>query len=299
MGVPAPAGVSASGRSPYWPREDRQANGIVQGTLAAVRASRPFAFWGKFNLWLWASYTTSLTLTDGSLTGVVGAAGALGAGASISSTLLPKGTTMSALGGTNATLVLPIYTYWAKTIPGVAKITGLLSTQWLLGATVTGNGIPAATTVLSIDTPAVAPSQFHPKGVPGVVTLSAAVTAGAQDNGDQPFEFALAANSIVAGVDAAAVFTGAAIVFNATVQLERSFDGGSTWIPANIALSGTLASWTGTTITPISAQFSEPERQILYRLNALAYTGITGTTLNYRMSTTGQAATTLAVPVGV
>lgn len=299
MGVPAALGVSASGRSPYWPEEDRQANGVIQGTLAAVRASKPFPFWGPMNLWLWASFATSLTTTDGSLTGVVGATGALAAGVSINSALVPKGTTMSALGGSNATLVLPIYTYWAKTKAGIAKITDLESTQWLLGATVSGRGIPAGTTVLSIDTPAVLPSTFKPNGVKGTVTISNAITDSPNENIKSPFEFAIAATAIVAGVDAAAVFTGAPILWNATVQLERSFDGGGTFLPCNIGGSGALAQWAGdgsTTGGPVSLSFGEPERQILYRLNALAYTGIANTTLNYRISETGQAATTVAVP---
>ncbi len=293
MGVPAPAGVSASGRSPYWPHD--KANGVIQGTIGAVAATKPFAFYGPMNLWLWASFETDLTLTDGSLTGVVGATGALAAGVSINSTLLPAGTTMSGLAGSDATLVLPIYTYWAKTKVGFAKITDLLSTQWLLGAAVSGHGIPDGTTVLSIDVEAVAPSQFHPNGVKGEVTISNAVVDVNQDNGRQPFEFAIDDGAIVAGVDAAAVFTGAAIVFNSTVQLERSFDGGATWLPCNIGGSGALARWGSATQTPISITFGEPELQVLYRLNAVAYTGIAGTTLNYRISETGQRATTLAI----
>jgi len=297
MGVPAPLGVSASGRSPYWPED--KANAIIQGTLAAVRTSKPFAFYGPLNLWLWASYVTSLTLTDGSLTGAVGSAGALAAGVSISSPLLPAGTTMSALGGTNATLVLPIYTYWAKTKTGIAKITDLTSTQWLAGAAVSGRGIPAGTTVLSIDVPAIAPTTNLPNGQKGTVTISNAVTDAPVENITSPFEFAIDNDAIVAGVDAAAIFTGAPILFNATVQLERSFDGGAVWLPCNIGGSGALAQWVGdgsATGTPVSLSFGEPERQIAYRLNCLAYTAISGTSLNYRLSETGQAATTLAVP---
>lgn len=302
MGVPATLGVSASGRSPYWPEEDRQANGVIQGTLAAVRASKPFAFMGPMNLWLWAAFTTSLTTTNGSLSADVGAAGALAAGTSISSTLLPKGTTMSTIGGgggVTTTLVLPIYTYWAKSKTGIAKITDLESTQWLLGAAVSGRGIPAGTTVLSIDTPAVLPTTFQPNGVKGTVTISNAITDSPNENIKSPFEFAIDAAAIVAGTDSAAVFTGAAILWHATVQLERCFDGGATWLPCNIGGSGALAQWIGdgsTTGQPVSLSFGEPERQILYRLNALAYTGITTTSLNYRISETGQAATTLAVP---
>lgn len=285
MGVPAPAGVSASGNSPY---AGDQANGVVQGTLAAVRAGKPFAFWGPMNLWLWASYTTSLTLTAGSLTVALGAAGAVVAGTSVNSPLVPRGTTLSS----TTVMVLPIYTYYGKTHSGIAKITDLLSTDWLLGATVAGLGLAAGITVTAIDTVAV-PGQ----GIKGVVSLSSAPTVEPQNDTPTPFEFSIANTAIAAGVDATAIFTGAGIIFNATVQLERTFDGGATWLPCNIGGSGTLAQWTfAGGGTPVSISFGEPERQVLYRLNALAYTAISGTTLNYRISATGQAAISLSVP---
>jgi len=94
---------------------------------------------------------------------------------------------------------------------------------------------------------------------------------------------------ILAGTDNAAVFTGAAIVFNATVQLERSFDGGATYVPCNLGSGGILAQWT---TGPVSLTFGEPEKNVLYRLNCLAYD--TGT-INYRISQTGGAAESLAV----
>lgn len=204
---------------------------------------------------------------------------------------------MASIAGTDVTLVLPIYTYWAKTVAGSDQITDLPSTEWLLGATVSGLGIPAGSTVLSIDVEAVAPSQFHRTGVKGTVTISNAVTEAPQDNGRSPFEFAIDDGVVPAGADADATFTGASIFFNATVQLERSFDGGATWLPCNIGSSGALAQWGGSaSTTPVSISFGEPESYVLYRLNALAYTGITDTTLNYRVSETGQAARTLAIP---
>lgn len=291
MGVAAPLGVSASGRSPYWPDDD--ANGVVQGTLAAVRAGKPFAFMGPMNLWIWASLNVTLTVNAASLTAQVSSAGALAAGTSVNSSLLPRGTTMSGITGTDITLVLPIYSYWGKTKVGIAKITDLPSTEWLLGAAVTGPGIPASTTVSSIDTVAVAPNPNY-EGIKGVVTISNAVTSAPVQDIRSPFEFGIAVGVVAAGVDTAATFTGAAIVFNATVQLERTFDGGYSWLPANIGGAGMLARWSAG--TPVSISFGEPEKQVLYRLNAVAYTGITATTLNYRISETGQAATTLSVP---
>ncbi len=300
MGVPAPLGVSASGRSPYWPHDE--ANGVIQGTFAAVLASVPFQFMGPLNLWLYASFTSSLAITSGSLSATIGAAGAVAAGTAISSTLLPKGTTMSAIGGgggVTLTLVLPIYTYWAKTKVGFAKITDIPDTEWLLGAAVTGPGIPANTTVSAIDVPSVQPSVYDPKGVRGTVTISNNVTAATDDNSRAPFTFAIDDGVLTSGTDSAAVFTGGSILFHATVQLERSFDGGSIWLPCNIGSGGTLAKWIGdgsATGVPISISFGEPENMVLYRLNCLAYTGITSTDLNFRISETGQAAKTLSVP---
>lgn len=275
------------------------ANGVVQGTLAAVAASPPFAFLGPLNLWLWASYNTPLTLSDGSLTGSVGAAGALAAGTSINSSLLPRGTTMSAIAGTDITLVLPTYTYWGKSKVGIAEITDLVSTEWLLGAAVTGPGIPAGTTVSAVDVEAIPPNPAtgYP-GRRGTVTISNAVTEAPTRNEQSPFMFAIDDGVIAAGVDADAVFTGAAIVYNGTPQLERSFDGGATWLPCNIGSTAVLARWaSGTTGgVPVSISFGEPEQYVMYRVNMVAYTGIGDTTFNYRMSETGQAARTLSVP---
>lgn len=63
--------------------------------------------------------------------------------------------------------------------------------------------------------------------------------------------------------------------FVATVQLERSFDAGSTWLPVT-------ALGTGITFTaPATEVFSEPEAGVRYRLNCTAYTS---GTVNYRIS---------------
>lgn len=286
MGVPAPNGVSASGESPY-PLD--LANGVVQGVLGAVGPGKPFSFYGSMNMWLWAQYTTSLTLSAGSLTVALGATGSIVAGASVKSSLVPPGTIISAAN----TIALPILTYRGKTHSGIAKITDLNETRWLLGATVAGLGFGTGVTVTAIDVAAT------PGGPRGTVSVSAAPTTEPQNDSPTPFEFTPVAGIIVAGVDATAVFTGAGTIFTGTVQLERSFDGGNLWLPCNLGGDGTLAHWigsSGTTGTPVSVSFTEPERGILYRLNQLANTPITGTTVNYRISATGQAATSLNVP---
>jgi len=98
-------------------------------------------------------------------------------------------------------------------------------------------------------------------------------------------------SQILAGADANAIFTGGLITFSATVQLERSFDGGATFTVCNIGSSGALAQWTA---GPINLSFGEPERQVLYRLNCIAYSS---GTINYRISQSGQATSTLSLPL--
>lgn len=81
--------------------------------------------------------------------------------------------------------------------------------------------------------------------------------------------------------------------WNATIRLERSFDGGTTWIVCGVGGGGGQAIYT--TGTDISIVVSEPEKGVLYRLNCTAYTS---GTLNYRFSTSGLAAMSQGVPPG-
>ena len=64
--------------------------------------------------------------------------------------------------------------------------------------------------------------------------------------------------------------------FVATVQLERSFDNGVTWLPVT-ANGSQLELFTG----PASENWSESEAGVLYRLNCTSYTS---GTVNYRIS---------------
>jgi len=143
--------------------------------------------------------------------------------------------------------------------------------------------------VTSILQAAVAPTGNSP-GVPGIVGISALPTSASPVAG-QEFVFAVGAAAITAasGADAAATFTGNGIAFVGTVQLERSFDGGSTFIVCNGNIGGyfTPAQWTS---GPVSISFGEPEKLMLYRLNCITFTS---GPMNYRMSATGQAAESL------
>jgi len=75
-----------------------------------------------------------------------------------------------------------------------------------------------------------------------------------------------------------------------TVRLERSFDGGTTWIVCGIGGAGQQAIWN--TGTDISAVIGEPEKGVLYRLNCTAWTS---GTINWRFSTNGAAAMSLSL----
>lgn len=70
--------------------------------------------------------------------------------------------------------------------------------------------------------------------------------------------------------------------FVATVQLQRSFDGGSTWIPCCQDATGALANYSA----PMSMIASEPEHQVFYRVACTAYTS---GAVNYRLSQSSDA----------
>lgn len=292
MGIPAAQGVGASGL----PVAGDQANAVLSGIITGLGPTAPFAFRGPMNLALWASINTTLTTTAGSLTATVASATGLAAGDAINSVNVPTGTTIATLSGTNVTFGIP-----PITLPGVvgvsaAQISGLPSTTGLLGATVSGPGIPSGTTVTLIKVSAVAPTGgagggAGSPGTLGTVQISNLPTSAPSVLSPQEFfTFARNGNAItVTGADAKAIFTGGAIDFSATVQLERSFDGGATFTVCNVGTSGTLAQWIST--GPINITFGEPEKNVLYRFNCTAYTSA----VNYRISQTGGAAESLAI----
>jgi hypothetical protein len=307
MGIPAPIGVSAAGQ----PNLGDQANAVLSGSLSAVGPSAPFAFRGPMNLSIWADVATSLATTAGSLTATVGSATGLAIGNAVNSVNVPPGTTIGGLSSTTATLAPPPVTLscYIRTDGQVQTPAGF-NTSALLGATVTvpstaaQTTIPANTVVSSIIQASVAPTQNSP-GTPGIVQLSADPSVvppntqpamapiSAQIPGPVLLQFAVNGNAIlVSGTDANATFTGAAIGWHGTLNLERSFDGGATFIVCNIGTAGALAQWTGSSVTPISITFGEPEKNVLYRFNMIAYTSGAP---NYRVSQTGGAAESLAI----
>ena len=156
----------------------------------------------------------------------------------------------------------------------------------------TGPGIPASTTVLAIVQAAVPASQFG-AATPGIVSISNAPTLTTQFNTSPGnYRFTQVAAAIAAGTDNNAVFTEAASTYSGTVQIERSFDGGQTWIVHNTTVWGTVASFNAG--TPVSITVGEPERMSLWRVNCIAYTS---GTINYRVSQTGSANETFSFPL--
>lgn len=75
-----------------------------------------------------------------------------------------------------------------------------------------------------------------------------------------------------------------------TVRLERTFDGGTTWVVCGIGGAGSQAAWS--TGTDVSVVVGEPEKGVGYRLNCTVFTS---GPINYRMSGTGAAELTLSV----
>lgn len=83
--------------------------------------------------------------------------------------------------------------------------------------------------------------------------------------------------------------------WSGAVRLERSFDGGNTWIVCGIGGSGAQAVWpsaAGGAGADVSVIVAEPEKGVVYRLNCTVFTE---GPINYRLSTTGLAPTALAI----
>jgi hypothetical protein len=295
MGIPAARGVGAAGM----PNAGDQANAVLSGTITAVGPTAPFAFRGPMNLVIYASYNTSLITTSGSLSASVISSGTLAAGDSINSTLVPHGSTIGTMSGASLTLKLMPHTdygVFGSALGSGGLLTGEFDTARIVGGGITipsnaeGVVLPAGTTVTEVVQAFVAPTDTSP-GTPGIVQLSNLPTSLPTDPNPRPFyEIFTSAAIVSGGTDSTAVFTGAAITYSGTVQLERSFDGGTTWIVCNIGGSGQLAQWSAG--TPVSLTFGEPEKNVLYRLNCTAYSA---GTINYRISQTGGAAESLAI----
>lgn len=114
MGIPAPAGVGATGTPP----DGDKANAVVQGQFAGVGPSPCFAFYGAFNFAIWATTVATLTTTAGSLAATVNSATGLVVGQPVNSANVPAGTTIGAIAGTDITLAIPSNELAASVVAG-------------------------------------------------------------------------------------------------------------------------------------------------------------------------------------
>jgi hypothetical protein len=92
----------------------------------------------------------------------------------------------------------------------------------------------------------------------------------------------LAGSFTATGQSSAVVFYGSFNLslwgtFVGTVRLERTFDGGTTWLPVSSDPAGDNLQWTA----PFSGTWTEVEHTVGYRFNCTAYTS---GTINYRGS---------------
>lgn len=76
-----------------------------------------------------------------------------------------------------------------------------------------------------------------------------------------------------------------------SVRLERSFDGGVTWIVCGVGQAGNQAVYNAG--TDVSVTFNEPEKGVGYRLNC---TSFSSGPINYRISATGVLGTSNGIP---
>lgn len=289
MGIPALPGVSGSNRN----QADR-ANAVVFGTFAALGASAPLSVWGPMNVVVWGELADALTTTAGSAN--VTAASATGSvnGDTLVSANLPPGTTILSGGAGTALVATFPPQFWQGVIVNGSAIINFPAASsgpslpadltTLIGATILNSDYFASgTTILAAD------------NTLRRLTASAAATAGPPNNQPAFIEFKPTGNAVkTSGADANALIMGPATAINLTLQLERSFDGGRKWIACNLGGDATLAQWVLT--KPLSLSFGEPEAGMLYRLNCLAFAAVTNVTVRYRLSTTGQASTSLSVP---
>ena len=270
--------------------EADRANGVIEGTIAAIGPGAAFSAYGPLNLVVYGTLANALTTTAGSLSASFASATGLAVGQAINSANAPPGATIGALPGSTAVTLALAPQFWAGLVTtGSLVVRGLpastiLTYSTLVGATVVSPYFPTGATVVAVDASA------------QTVTLSAVATSQPRQPTVPVFlQFLPTANAITAtGADSASFVSGAGVTFNADFQLERSFDGGRTWIVCNVGGTGMLAQYTSD--TPVSISFGDPEACVLYRINVTAYTGVANVTIRYRISTTGQASTTLSVP---
>lgn len=141
-------------------------------------------------------------------------------------------------------------------------------------------GIPFNAQAPTVGTPGIAPVTSDKANL----VIAGAFTAGGQVSAAAPIY-----GSFTVSIWANGGPNGAWV---ASIQLEKSYDGGTTWIVAGVGGSGAQAIFN--TGQDVSIPVNEPEQGVGYRLDCTAYTS--GEPINYRISATGVLATSNGIP---
>jgi len=119
----------------------------------------------------------------------------------------------------------------------------------------------------------------------GIPSASVSQTPPAGDQANAVVQGTLAATGTIGPFMAQGEFNVAVWgTFSGTAVLEKSYDGGTTYIPVDFNSGTVAASFTA----PVATTVREPEAGCLYILNCTTYTS---GTMNLRMSTTGSRGT--------
>lgn len=293
MGIPAPLGINGFGT----PVQGDQATAVDSGSFIAPGVSVPFAFYGMANFSLYCEAVDLLTTTQGSFTATVsGATSALIApGTAIRTSLFQNGTVFSVFSAGSGTLSFQPISVYGNVLALSNIVTGNFVTDGffpgvdLTGAAISGVGIQPGTTITQIvvhSNQLFGMPAFTPIQASIMLSLPATISSDPKKQVGTQLTIIPTANMVPTS-SANSFFTGSTIAYTGSVQLEKSFDGGASWIVANIGPPGSGAMAIYQNASSVSFSLFEPERQVLYRWNCTAIT-LSGTeSIQYRISETG------------
>lgn len=297
MGIPAQFCLGDFGTPP----QGDQATGVISGQFTAVGLSSSFAFYGCANFSLVCSTTDVLTTTRGSFSATISGptSGILAPGTSIQyGSFFPNGAVLSTYAAGTGTIAFPPYFITAKLIAGFDYIEGNFPTDGyvigtnIIGSTIVGTGIASSTTVTGIiqdSNQLFGHNGNFPPPNKAIISLSNPVIGSSIKPYLTNLTLFPSANLIPTS-SSNAFFTGSTIAYTGSVQLEKSFDGGATWLIANIGPPGSGALAIFQNASSVSFSLFEPEKGVLYRWNCTSFTPGGGGAqyfINYRISETG------------
>jgi hypothetical protein len=133
-------------------------------------------------------------------------------------------------------------------------------------------------------------------GIPSALAVSGTPPAGDLANQVLTGQFVAAGVSPVIqlyGAFNVVIYGGVApnTAWAGTVAIERSFDGGTTWIVCGAGVAGAQCVYSSG--ADVSIVGGEPERGVLYRMQCVVYTS---GTIFYRISASGLAAMSWGIP---